>query len=425
MRRRTRGENTRAVQLPEPPVPAQRPSGLPVYRTSGFAFSGAGEHADLVHEGGGYLYGRVDNPTCDAFADAVAALEGATVEGVRAQAFASGMAAVSAVLLAFTRSGSHVVAPRALYGGVYELLAGLMSRFGVSADFVDFADPERVEAAMRPTTRLVWAEALSTPGMEVADLPALAALARGRGALLAVDSTVATPVLCRPLEYGADLVVHSATKYLGGHGDAVGGVVAGRAELVEELRRVRVATGAVLGPDDAFLLRRGLETLPLRVRRQCDTASQFAAALVRHPAVAAVDYPGLSGHAGHALARRLFDKGPEGTRFGALVTVTPHGGREAGTAFCDALRLARPATSFGGTRTTVAHVATTALTGRDDALLAGGGVAPSAVRFSIGLEDADDLIRDAVEALDTLPGVAHPGSATAGSGRLTEEAVTG
>lgn len=402
--------------MPDPPVPAQRPAGLPVYRTAGFVFADAAEHADLVHEGGGYLYGRVDNPTCDAFADAVAALEGVTVEGVRGQAFASGMAAISAVLLAFTRSGSHVVAPLALYGGAYELLVGLMSRFGVTADFVDFADLEQVRAVLRPSTRLVWAETLATPGMAVADLPGLASLAHGRGALLVVDSTAATPVLCRPLEYGADLVVHSATKYLGGHGDALGGVVAGRADLVAEVRGVRVATGAVLGPDEAFLLRRGLETLPLRVRRQCDTAAQFAAAMARHPAVRAVDYPGLPGHHGHTLARRLFDRGPEGTRFGALVTVTPHGGRVAGLALCDALRLAGTATSYGGTRTTVAHVGATALTGRDDVLLAGGGVDPGAVRFSIGLEDAEDLIRDAVEALDTLsadlrrpaaPGAAH------------------
>ncbi|WP_344822256.1 aminotransferase class I/II-fold pyridoxal phosphate-dependent enzyme [Actinocorallia longicatena] len=402
MRRRFKGENTRAVHLPAPPVPAQTPTAPPVWRTSGFAFAGAQEHADLVHQGGGYLYSRVDNPTADAFAQAVAALEGATVADVAAQAFASGMAAVSAVFLAFTKAGAHVVAPLALYGGTFDLLQEIFGRFGVAADFVDMTDLEQVRAAIRPTTRVVWAETLSTPTMSVADLPALANLAHARGALLAVDSTVATPVLCRPLEYHVDLVVHSATKYFGGHGDATGGVVCGRRELVEKIRRVRIMTGGQLAPDEAFLLRRGLETLPLRVRRQCDSASQFAAAIAKHPAVKAVDYPGLTGHPGHRLARRLFDEGPEGTRFGAVVTVTPHGGRDAGLAFADALRLARSATSLGGTHTSVGHVGTTSHAGRDDAALLRAGIDPGAVRFSIGLEDAADLIADATDALDVV-----------------------
>jgi cystathionine beta-lyase/cystathionine gamma-synthase len=238
--------------------------------------------------------------------------------------------------------------------------------------------------------------------MTVTDLPALADLAHQSGALLAVDSTATTPVLCRPLEYHADLVVHSATKYLGGHGDATGGAVVGRAELMDPVRRVRIATGGMLAPDEAFLLRRGLETLPLRMRRQCDTAAQFAAALVKHPVVSRVDYPGLVGHPGHELARRLFDAGPEGTRFGAVVTITPVGGRQAGLAFADALRLARSATSLGGTHTTVTHVGTTTHWGQDDAALLASGIDPAAVRFSIGLEDAEDLIRDATEALDVI-----------------------
>ncbi|WP_460367418.1 trans-sulfuration enzyme family protein [Actinocorallia lasiicapitis] len=402
MRRRFRGENTRAVHPPAPPVPAQTPAAPPVWRTSGFLFAGAQEHADLVHQGGGYLYSRVDNPSADAFAQAVAALEGQSVQDVAAQAFASGMAAVSGVLFAFLKSGAHVVAPLALYGGTYDLLQDVFGRFGVTADYVDMSDVEQVRAAIRPTTRLVWAEVLSTPTMAVVDLPQLANIAHARGALLAVDSTVATPLVCRPLEYHADLVVHSATKYLGGHGDATGGVVCGRPELIARVRQVRIMTGGQLAPDEAFLLRRGLETLPLRVRRQCDTASQFAAAIAKHPAVKAVDYPGLTGHPGHDLARRMFDKGPEGTRFGAVVTVTPHGGRDAGLALADALRLSRSATSLGGTRTCVAHVGTTSHAGRDDTALLRAGIDPGAVRFSIGLEDAADLIADATDALDLV-----------------------
>src|SRR6202035_4974719 len=181
--------------------------------------------------------------------------------------------------------------------------------------------------------------------------------------------------------------------------DVTGGVVTGRIELISNIRSVRVDTGGVLAPDEAYLLRRGLETLPLRMRRQCDTAAVFAATLARHPAVERVDYPGLAGHPGHEVARRLFDAGPEGTRFGAIVTISPHGGREAGMAFADRLRLAQVATSLGGTHTKVSHVASTTHRQLDPAALAAAGIDPGAVRFSVGLEDAEDLISDAFMAL--------------------------
>ncbi|GAA1529768.1 PLP-dependent aspartate aminotransferase family protein [Actinomadura kijaniata] len=398
------GENTRAVHLPSPPAPQQTSTGLPVWRTAAFGFAGAAEHAELLTgRAAGYSYSRLANPTSDAFAEAVAALEGARLEEpARGRAFASGMAAATAVFLAFAEAGTHVVAPAAVYGGTYGLLTGLLARFGVEVTLADLSDADAVRAAIRPTTRLVWAETLANPTMAVADLPMLAEAAHAAGALLAVDSTFATPVVCRPLEHGADLVVHSATKYIGGHGDATGGVVVGRAPLLAEIVRVAHLTGGCLAPDEAFLLRRGLETLPLRVRRQCDTASMFAAALARHPAVRRVDYPGLPDHPGHAPARRLFDAGPEGTRFGAVVTVTPHGGRDAGLALVDAVKLAKVATSLGGTCTKVSHVATTTHHQLDDAALAAAGIDPGAVRFAIGLEDADDLVRDATEALDTV-----------------------
>jgi cystathionine beta-lyase/cystathionine gamma-synthase len=197
-------------------------------------------------------------------------------------------------------------------------------------------------------------------------------------------------------------VIHSATKYIGGHADATGGVVTGRIELISSIRSVRVDTGGCLAPDEAFLLRRGLETLPLRVRRACATASVFAAALSRHPTVLRIDYPGLPGHAGHHTARRMFDAGPEGVRFGAIVTVTPHGGREAGMEFADKLRLAELAASLGGTHTKVSHVASTTHRQLDDRALAAADIDQGAVRFSIGLEDAEDLISDAYVALESL-----------------------
>jgi prepilin-type processing-associated H-X9-DG protein len=398
------GENTRAVHLPAPPVPSQQPLGTPVYRTAAFAFESSAEYAAVLGDAvAGYTYSRIDNPTVDAFAAAVATLESAGLpEPATAQAFASGMAAVSGVFLALARSGTHVVAPAATYGGSYSLLRNVLSRFGVETDFVDLTDLDQVRAAARPATRVVYAETLANPTTAVADLPALAEIAAEAGALLVVDSTLAPPVVCRPLEHGADLVLHSATKYIGGHSDVTGGVVTGRPELISQIRAVRIDTGSSLAPDEAFLLRRGLETLPVRMRRQCSTAMMFAAALARHPAVARVDYPGLDSHPGHEVARRLFDAGPEGTRFGAIVTVTPHGGREAGMAFADGLRIAQVATSLGGTHTKVSHAASTTHRQLDSAALAAAGIDPGAVRFSIGLEDAEDLIEDARLSLDSM-----------------------
>jgi cystathionine beta-lyase/cystathionine gamma-synthase len=402
--RRQLGENTRAVHLPPPPASAQQPLGTPVYRTAAFAFGSAEEYAAVLGDAiPGYSYSRVDNPTVDAFARSVAALEGSGLpRWPAAQAFSSGMAAISAVFWTFARAGAHVIAPNAVFGGTYGFLRNVLARFGVEVSFVDMTDMDAVAAAMRPATRIVYAETLANPTTAVADLRRLSELAQDNGALLVVDSTLAPPVICRPLEHGADLVLHSATKYIGGHSDVTGGVVTGRIELISEIRSVRIDTGGSLSPDDAFMLRRGLETLPIRVRRACSTASVFAATLSRHPAVLRVDYPGLPEHPGHELARRMFDAGPEGVRFGAIVTVTPFGGREAGLAFADKLRLAMVATSLGGTHTLVSHVASTTHRQMDDRALALAGIDPGAVRFSIGLEDAEDLISDAYTALETL-----------------------
>src|SRR6516225_10922487 len=402
--RKQTGENTRAVHLPAPPTPAQQPLGTPVYRTAAFSFDTSEEYRSVLNdEMPGYTYSRIDNPTVDAFARAVAALEGVNLpRWPAAQAFASGMAAISGVFWTFARTGAHVVASAALYGGTYSLLRNVLSRFGIETDFVDISDLDAVRAAMRSSTRIVYAETIANPTTAVTDLPRLADIAHDYGALFVVDSTLAPPVICRPLEHGADLVLHSATKYIGGHSDVTGGVVTGQIELISQLRATRIDTGGSLSPDDAFLLRRGLETLPVRVRRQCATASVFAATLARHPAVAYVDYPGLPTHPGHELARRMFDAGPEGVRFGAIVTVTPYGGRDAGFGFVSKLRLATAATSLGGTHTVVSHVASTTHRQLDDRALAAAGIDPGAVRFSIGLEDAEDLVSDAYVALEAL-----------------------
>ncbi|MDA0563104.1 aminotransferase class I/II-fold pyridoxal phosphate-dependent enzyme [Streptomonospora sp. S1-112] len=390
------GENTRAVRLPTGPPPAERPLRTPVYRTTTFEFATSRDYADvLAGTVPGYSYSRIDNPTSDAFARAAAAMEAGGRE-VRGEAFSSGMGAISSVLLGLTMAGSHVVASHSIYGNTYSLLDGLLRRFGVAVDFVDITDLAAVAAAVRPETAVVFTETLSNPTMTVSDLPALARIAHDAGAALVVDSTFASPAVCRPLEHGADIVVHSATKYIGGHSDATGGVAVGTPEVMARVRSARVDLGPCLAPDEAFLLHRGLETLPLRMARQCATAAEFAAAVAAHPAVESVAHPSLPGHPGHALAARLFDAG----RFGAVVTVTPRGGREAGMALADGVRTAMVAASLGGTHTLVGHVGSTTHRQMSDEALEKAGIGPGAVRFSIGLEDARDLIGDALAALD-------------------------
>ncbi|MEO6205166.1 MAG: aminotransferase class I/II-fold pyridoxal phosphate-dependent enzyme [Mycobacteriales bacterium] len=394
----SRGEHTRAVHTPPPPVPAEQPLVPPVYRAATYAFKTAQDYADVL--GGvqhGYTYSRIDNPTSDAFAAGVAALEGVNLDReVVGQPFASGMAAISTVLMTLTGAGTHVIAAQALYGGTYGLLQNVLSRFGISTTFVDTADLDAVRAAIRPETVVLWAETLANPTMSVADLPALAAVAHEAGLTFVVDSTFASPAMCRPLEHGVDVVVHSATKYIGGHSDVTGGVAVGDPEVIARVRRTRSDLGGSLSPDDAYLLHRGLSTLPLRVARQCATALTVAQALSAHPRVERVDHPGLPGHRDHDLAVALFD--PD--RYGAVVSVTPRGDRAEGLAMCDRLGLILRATSLGGTHSKVSHVASTTHRQLDDAALAAAGIGPATVRLSIGLEDADDLIADLVQALD-------------------------
>lgn len=390
------GQPTRAVHGPAPRPVDQRPLVAPVHRTATFVVDTAQEMAELfAGTVPGWTYSRTDNPTATAFSDAVAALEDPTLQAV-GQPFASGMAAISATLMSLCRSGSHVVAPREVYGGTWALLTRQLARFGVTTTFVDATDLAAVEQALRPETAVLWAEVLANPTMTVADLPGLAAVSRRAGVPLVVDATFASPVLCRPLEHGVDLVVHSATKYLGGHSDATGGVVVGRPALVSGVREVRVDLGGSLAPDEAFLLLRGLATLPLRVVRQCETALALAEALQGHPEVVRVDHPGLVSHRDHALARRLFHPG----LYGAVLTVTPRGGRAAGMAMLDRLRLVQRATSLGGTVSKAVHIASTTHRQLDEASLAAAGIDPGAVRLSVGLEDAADLLADLTQALE-------------------------
>ena len=394
------GEHTRAVHPPVPPAVQQTPMALPVYRSAAFRFDSSQQYADLL-DGveTGYSYSRIDNPTTDAFASAVAALEGVGLDReVTGQPFASGMAAISTVLMTLTSAGAHVVAPREVYGGTYALLSGVLQRFGVTTSFVDGTDLEAVRSAIRPETTVVYAETLANPTLSVADLPGLAVIAHDAGARLVVDATFTSPAVVRPLEHGADVVVHSATKYLGGHSDSTGGVAVGSPELMAGVRTDRVNLGGMLAPDEAFLLNRGLATLPLRVQRHCDSALAVATAMSEHPRVVRVDYPGLPSHRDHALAGKLFDAG----RYGGVVTVTPEGGRAEGMALCDRLRLVQLATSLAGTHSKVSHVASTTHRQLSEQALADAGIGAGAVRISVGLEDPDDLVADLVQALDGL-----------------------
>jgi O-acetylhomoserine/O-acetylserine sulfhydrylase-like pyridoxal-dependent enzyme len=405
------GESTRAVHAPRPDFSGVRPMGLPTYRTSAYQFDTALQYADVLGDRApGYSYSRIDNPTVDAFALGFAAMEAHGLDQpVAVQAFASGMAAISTVFVALCRAGAHVVAPAAVYGGTYGVLEHVLRRFGVEASFVDITDLDAVRSAVRDNTALVWAETIANPTTAVADIEGLAGLCRDAGIPLCVDSTFAPPPVCRPLLRGASLVIHSATKYIGGHSDVTGGVVVGDVELLAEIRRARIDLGGSLAPDEAFLLQRGLATLPLRVARHCSTAARVAEAMADHAAVERVDYPGLPNHPQHALAGKQFESGPEGTRYGAIVTITPRGGRVAGFALADRLTVASVATSLGGTHTVVSHVASTTHRQFDEAALAAAGIGPAAVRFSIGLEDPEDLIEDINQALaSSLPASSTP-----------------
>lgn len=330
----------------------------------------------------GYSYTRDANPNRAALERALATLE----RGEAAAAFASGMAAITAVFQSL-RAGDHVLAPDDVYHGTGALLRDVLSRWQLAADFVDMADPAAVRAALRPNTRLIWIETPSNPLLEITDIAQIAELAHDAGAVCVCDSTFATPILQRPLELGADLVVHSTTKYLGGHSDAQGGaVVTRRADgFFDRVRAVQKYGGGVPSPFNCWLTLRSLPTLPLRMRAQCGSAGRIAQYLAEHPAVSAVYYPGLQGHPGHEIAARQM------AMFGAMISVRVHGGRDAAMDVAGRVRVFTRATSLGGIESLIEHRASVegphSRTPED------------LLRLSIGLEHVDDLIEDLEGAL--------------------------
>ncbi|MEX2012012.1 MAG: aminotransferase class I/II-fold pyridoxal phosphate-dependent enzyme [Chloroflexota bacterium] len=376
----------------------QRPTSVPIYQTATFASADAAELGDvLMDREPGYAYSRIDNPTSAALAAAVAELEGAEA----GYAFASGMAAIHAALVSLLRAGDRVVCARAVYGSTRSQLTNVLRRLGVTTEFVDVTDHAAVDAALSAApTRVLYAETISNPTIVVADHRALAALARRHGAAYVVDNTFASPYLCRPIELGADLVIESATKYLGGHSDVLAGIVSGSKEAIRRVRDVQVDTGGTLAPVSAFLVLRGVATLVLRMERHAATAWALAAWLERQEGVLRVYHPSLASHPQHAVAARQLAIG------GGMLAVELVGGQAAGRAFIDGLSITELTASLGSVHTMVVHPPSTTHRHLDEAALVDAGIAPGLLRVSVGLEDLDDLVADFERALGAARAVA-------------------
>jgi cystathionine beta-lyase/cystathionine gamma-synthase len=369
------------------------PEVAPIYASSVFRFDSL-EELDDVYEGRtpGHIYSRLGNPSCDALEELYARLEG----GEAGAAFSSGMAAIVTAISAGVAPGDHVVAGRVLYGGVYSFLTSHLPRMGVAVTLVDATDPGAVEEAIRPETRLVYVETISNPLMEVTDLPRLAEIAARNGALLGVDNTFASPMLCRPLEQGAAWVASSATKYLNGHSDVIGGVLAGTKAFIDRAKGLRSIWGASLSPFDAWLAVRGARTLSLRMKAHSANALALARLLEASPRVSRVHYPGLPSSPWHPLATRLFGDAGFG---GMLSFELPGGGREA-TQFIRKLSLAKLVPSLASTATIVSHPGKTSHRGVPEEERDAWGVGDGLVRVSVGIEDEVDILADFSRALE-------------------------
>jgi O-acetylhomoserine (thiol)-lyase len=422
------GFDTRALHAGAAPDPATGARATPIHFTSSFVFGDSDHAAALFNmERSGHVYSRISNPTTAVLEERIAALEG----GVAGIATASGQAAMHLGLVTLAGAGSHVVASRALYGGSHNLLGYTMKRFGIETTFVDPRDVDAWRAAIRPETKVLFAETLGNPGLDVLDVPAIAALAHEHHLPLMLDSTFTTPYLLRPFEHGADLVFHSATKFLCGHGTALGGLLvdggtfdwqrayeaSGRfGELCEpydgfhgmvfaeestvapfSLRARREGLrdfGAVMSPHNAFAILQGVETLGLRMERHCANTRKVVEFLVAHTAVESVSYPELDTHPDYALAKRLLPKGS-----GAVFTFNLKGDRAAGRRFVDALTVFSHLANVGDAKSLVIHPASTTHFRVPAEQLAKSGIAEGTIRLSIGLENADDLIGDLQAAL--------------------------
>jgi cystathionine beta-lyase/cystathionine gamma-synthase len=376
------GFATRAIHIGQEPDPATGATVVPIYATSTYTQAAPGQHK-------GYEYSRSGNPTRTALECCLASLEG----GERGLAFASGLAATTAVFAALLKPGDEVAAAADLYGGTVRLLERVFKPWGLTARYTDDPSIAGFEQILTPKTRLVWIESPTNPLLQVIDIAALADRAHRAGALLAVDNTFASPYLQQPLALGADLVVHSTTKYLGGHSDVVGGAVVGSNALLEPIKFYQNAAGGVPGPFDCFLTLRGLKTLAVRMDRHCANARRIAEWLRSHPAVDRVYYPGLENDPGHAIARKQMRD------FGGMVSLRLRGGDAAARKFLTRTRLFSLAESLGGVESLVCHPATMTHASIPLEARLARGVDDGLIRLSVGIEDCDDLRNDLANAL--------------------------
>jgi len=382
---------TLAVHAGEAPCAATGALDTPIYQSTTFVSADADEMAAVYSEQKpGYMYTRYGNPTVHALESKVAALEG----GEAALATASGMAAVSTAILGYVKAGDHVVAPRSLYGATYNFLNKKLPRMGASATFVESGRVEDLEKALRPNTRLIYFETPSNPVLEVVDIASVAALGRARGIPTMLDNTFASPALQQPLRLGVTVSLHSATKYLCGHGDAMGGAIIGPRDYISLLIHEIIRDfGGVISPFNAWLILRGIRTLHLRMPAHCSNAQQIAEFLDGHPQVEHVNYPGLPGHPGHDVARKQM------SAFGAMISFEAKGGYEGGKQVMDRVRLFARAASLGDTRSLIVHPASTSHRAVPPEERRAIGITDGLVRLSVGIEAASDLISDLDHAL--------------------------
>lgn len=376
------GFTTRAIHVAQDPEPRTGAVIVPIYQTSTYGQEDIGVHK-------GFEYSRTDNPTRNAMEDVMAALEG----GTHALAFASGMAAETTIMH-LLKSGDHVVAGNDLYGGTFRLFNRVLGKYGFSFSYTDASDLNQLEAAIRPETRMVWIESPTNPLLKIVDISAAAEIAHRRDALLVVDNTFASPYFQQPLSLGADLVVHSATKYLGGHSDLVAGiVVTARDDLHEPLKYLQNSIGGVPGPFDSWLLLRGLKTLGLRMERHASNAAAIAAFLEGKPGLKQVLYPGLCSHPHHALAVEQM------SGYGGIVTIDLEGGEVAARTFLQATKLFITAESLGGVESLADHPGIMTHASVPAETREAAGITDGMIRLSVGIEDEKDLLADIERAL--------------------------
>ena len=365
--------------------------GTPIFMTNNFLFESAAQGADKCQSPEfGDCYTRISNPTNNELGKAMASLEG----GEAGLPFATGTAAISTLALTLLKSGDHVLCDDTTYSATNYLFASLLPKFGVEATFLDFTDYEAVRAAVRPCTRLMFFETPCNPTMKIIDIARIAGIAKDCGAVSVIDSTFATPFLTRPIEFGVDIVMHSSTKYICGHGDAMGGILVGAKKLIEDIWGIGLKNlGGSASPFNSFLMLRGLKTLELRMGHHCKMAAAVAEFLSRHPKIERVYYPGLQSHPGHETAKKQM------AAFGGLLTFELKGGMEAGVALMDNLKLCALAVSLGEANTLVQHPASMTHWYVPEEARRASGITDGLVRFSSGLESIDDILADIEETL--------------------------